>query len=86
MAKAKTTTKKAATKPATPVVSEGKVCREIIDRNGALSASVVNMIIETIGSKVERDELVNLDRQVKALFTTHTDGLVTQVGKHFSSK
>jgi len=84
MAKAKTT--KATAKKKEHVVSENKVCREIIDRNEVLSASVVNLIIETVGRKVERNELVNLDRQVKALFTTHTDGLVTQVGKHFSGK
>jgi dephospho-CoA kinase len=86
MAKAKTTTKKTAAKPAAPVVSEGKVCREIIDRNNVLSTSVVNVIIETIGNKVERSDLANLDQKVKALFTTHTDGLVNQVGKHFSGK
>lgn len=84
MAKAKAT--KTTTKKKEHAVSEGKVCREIIDRNSVLSTSVVNLIIETVGRKVERDELVNLDRQVKALFTTHTDGLVTQVGKHFSGE
>lgn len=86
MAKAKTTSKKTTENPVVSVVSEGKVCREIIDRNNILSTSVVNMIIETIGNKVERNDLANLDRQIKALFTVHTDGLVTQVGKHFSGK
>ena len=84
MSKAKTT--KATTKKKEHVVSEGKVCREIIDRNSVLSSSVVNLIIESVGSKVDRDDLVNLDRQVKALFATHTDGLVAQVGRHFTSK
>lgn len=67
-------------------VSEGKVCRAIIDRNEVLASKVLTIVMESLGSKASRKDYAAMKKQLDATVAVHTDGLVKQVSKLFSGK
>ena len=77
---------KAKRKVQVQAVSEGKVCRAIIDRNEVLAAKVLTTVMESLGSKASREDYVAMKKQLDAVVSVHTDGLVKQVSKLFSGK
>ena len=68
-----------------PAVSESKICRDIIDRHSIMASQVISLIIENVGTKLNRSELANLRHQINGSFTKHTNGLIEQVSKIFTS-
>ena len=70
----------------TNIVSEGKVCRAIIDRNEVMASQVLTTVMENLGSKASQKDYADLKKQLDAVVAVHTDGLVKQVSKMFSDK
>jgi hypothetical protein len=65
-------------------VSEGKVCRGIIDRHDVIKHQVIETIRESLRSGLTSETEQTVFVQIEELFRIHTDGLVGNISKQFS--
>jgi len=65
-------------------VSEGKICRSIIDRHDVMKNQILNAVLEQLSEGTSHDEKVSLQNAVAHVFDVHTNGLLTNVSKQFA--
>jgi len=65
-------------------VSEGQVCRSIMDRHDVMKNQILNAVMDHLPATVTYDEKVSLQNAVVRVFDVHTSGLLTNVSKQFA--
>ena len=67
-------------------VSEGKMCRAVIDRHDVIRNQVLSVVNELIGSQVPTETSRVINEQIKQIFVIHTNGLVANISKQFAEQ
>lgn len=67
-------------------VSEGKVCRAIVDRYDVLTDQVFAVVSEVAGSKLTRDEMKTIRKNILAQTESSKNGLLTAISKEFAGQ
>ena len=65
-------------------VSEGKICRSIIDRHDVMKNQILSALLEGLSTATSYDEKVALQNAITGVFDIHTNGLLTNVSKQFA--
>jgi|TARA_R100000501_G_C2600462_1_gene97678 hypothetical protein len=68
------------------IVSEGVVCRAVIDRNEVMKNQIIVAVREALGPDVPDDQHVLVAKSIKKIVQLHTGGLVTEISNEFSKK
>lgn len=58
-----------------------QVCADILRTSDVLKSQIMSQLIENLGSKVEREELASIKRQVENTITKQSSSLVDRVIK-----
>jgi hypothetical protein len=67
-------------------VSEGKVCRAVIDRYDVLAEQVFAVVSEVAGTKLTRDEMTTIRKNILAQTESSKNGLLTAISKEFAGQ
>ena len=62
------------------------VCRIILDRHEVMSTQIMSRMIESLAEDVEKGKLVKMKKELSAIFSQHSNGLVDQMIEAFSDK
>jgi|ETNvirenome_6_85_1030632.scaffolds.fasta_scaffold06809_3 hypothetical protein len=68
------------------MISERKVCRAVIDRHEVMGNQVAEAVHEAMKDNVNEDQAQKIQQQIRVIFESHTNGLVSTLSKMFSNK
>ena len=67
-------------------VSEGKICRSIIDRHDVMKNQVMQAVREALGANPDPETLRLVSNEITRIFQSQTSGLISTVSHQFSGK
>jgi len=66
--------------------SEGKICREVIDRHDVMKSQVLQVIREALGESPSPTVIQQVNSGITGVFQTQTNGLIDAISRQFSGK
>jgi len=67
-------------------VSEGAICRSVIDRNEVMKNQIISSIREILKEDVSNDQQILIAQSVAQIIQSHTGALTSAVSNEFSKK
>lgn len=67
-------------------VSEGAICRSVIDRNEVMKDQIILSVREILKSDVSDEQQILIAQSVTQIIQSHTNGVTSEISHEFSKK